>query len=222
MRAVSYNHIMSPELTRQIIVGSVAVFFTALFTGIPALLLFWWTWQRDQERLVVQKLFWYGKTHDGKRVLLKDTHGPRFGLLIRNRSLFSVRVDAVGFEIGGNVIQVEHPTFPVKLKRNPDTTSSFLNIPDEDADPYELPSGACVQVSVLNPTDRTTLCAALQTASDKAGRPTDEVLGSPKVIAMVALETGKQFTSMPVHKKLWRRALSIKREMDGQPSEIAE
>jgi hypothetical protein len=213
---------MSPELTKEVIVGSVAVFFTALFTGIPAVLLFWWTWQRDQERLVVQKLLWYGKTHDGKRVLLRDSHGPSFGLLIRNRSLFSVRVDAVGFEVGGDVIQLEHPAFPVKLKRNPDRTSNFPNIPDDDSDPYELPSGACVQVSVFNPTDRARLCAALQTASNKAGRSMDEVLDSPRVIAMAALETGKQFTSMPFRKKVWRWALSIRREMDGQPSEIPE
>jgi hypothetical protein len=32
----------------------------------------------------------------------------------------------------------------------------------------------------------------------------DEVLESAKVVTMVALETGKQFTSMPLHKKLWR------------------
>jgi len=130
------------DLTKEIIVGSLAVFFTALFTGIPAVMLFWWTWQRDQERLVVQKQFWYGKGPDGKRVLLWDGYGPRFGLLIRNRSLFSVHVDAVGFEIDGELVQLEHPAFPVKLKRNPDRTSNRLNIPDEDSDPYELSSGA--------------------------------------------------------------------------------
>jgi hypothetical protein len=213
---------MSPELTKEIIVGCVAVFFTALFTGIPAALLFWWTWQRDQERLIVQKLLWYGKTHDGKRVLWKDSPGPKFGLLIRNRSLFSVRVDAVGFEIGGDVIQLEHPAFPLKLKRNPDRTSNRPNIPDEDSDPYELSSGASVQVSVFNAGDRAKLCAALQTTANKSRRSMDEVLDSPRMIAMVALETGRQFTSMPFYKKAWRWALSVKREMDGKHSKMQE
>jgi hypothetical protein len=213
---------MAPELTKEIIVGSVAVFFTALFTGIPAALLFWWTWQRDQERVIVQKLVSYGRTHDGKRVLWRDSHGPKFGLLIRNRSLFSVRVDAVGFEIGGDVIRLKHPAFPVKLKRNPDLNSNRPNIPDSESNPYEVPSGASVQVSVLNAQDRIELCAALQTTANKSGRSMDEVLDSPIVIAMVALETGRQFTSMPLYRQVWRWVLSVKREMDGMPGEIQE
>jgi hypothetical protein len=39
---------------KEIIVGSVAVASAALFSGVPAAVLVWWTWQRDQERLIVQ------------------------------------------------------------------------------------------------------------------------------------------------------------------------
>ena len=38
-----------------------------------------------------------------------------------------------------------------------------------------------------------------------------------KVAALVALESGRQFSSMSFGKKIWRKALQIKREMDGQP-----
>jgi hypothetical protein len=83
----------------------------ALFTGIPAGLLFWWTWQRDQERLVVQKLFSNWQTLTGSTVSEKDESGPVFGILIRNRSLFSVHVSAVGFEMNRKVIPLESPMF---------------------------------------------------------------------------------------------------------------
>jgi hypothetical protein len=39
---------MSPELEKEIIVGLLSAFLTAVFTGVPAILLFRWTWQRDQ------------------------------------------------------------------------------------------------------------------------------------------------------------------------------
>jgi hypothetical protein len=52
---------MSPELTKEIIVGAITAFAAALFSGIPAAILIRWSWQRNQERLIVQKLMWYFK-----------------------------------------------------------------------------------------------------------------------------------------------------------------
>ena len=95
---------MTPELTKELIVDSLSVFLTALFTGVPAGLLFWWTWQRDQERIVVQKLFSNWQTITRNWVSEKDQFGPVFGILVRNRSLFSVHVSSVGFEIDGTII----------------------------------------------------------------------------------------------------------------------
>jgi hypothetical protein len=100
---------MTPELEKEIIVGVVSAFFTALFTGVPAALLFWWTWKRDQERLRVQKLVNRWKAEKGGTVFERDSLGPTFGILIRNRSLFSVHLSAVGFKIDGQVVPLDHP-----------------------------------------------------------------------------------------------------------------
>jgi hypothetical protein len=179
------------------------VFLTALFTGIPAALLFWWTWQRDQERLVVQKLFPNWQTITGNWVSEKDEFGPVFGILIRNRSLFSVHISAVGFDIDGEIIQLEHPLFPMKMKRNPDPHSQFPYIGDDDSDPQEIPSLKSTHVS-LNRADRPSIAAALLAASEKHKVSIENLLKSPRVAALVALETGKQFTSMPFMKRIGR------------------
>src|SRR5579859_1546632 len=155
---------MTPELWKEIIVGVLASFFTAVFTGVPAMLLFWWTWQRDQERLVVQKLIPFARTPDGKLVELKDNLGPRFGIMIRNRSLFPVRVSAVAYEIGGEVIQLQQALYPMKMKRNPDPLSSLVNISDDSYDPQELSSQSSLQVN-CGASDRNRLSAALLTAA---------------------------------------------------------
>ena len=81
---------MTPELKKEIIIGVCSALFTATFTGIPAVLLFWWTWRRDQERLVVQKLLMYLPTIAEYTDLEKDEFGPNFGIVVRNRSLFPV------------------------------------------------------------------------------------------------------------------------------------
>ena len=91
--------------------GVAAVFFAALFSGIPAIVLVWWTIRRDQERLVVQKLVWYGNKLGGGSVILRDDKGPMFHVLIRNRSLFPVHISAVGFEIDGLIVESKNPYF---------------------------------------------------------------------------------------------------------------
>jgi hypothetical protein len=194
---------MTPELTKELIVDSLSVFLTALFTGIPAALLFWWTWQRDQERLVVQKLFPNWQTLTGKRVPGTDQFGLVFGILIRNRSLFPVHVSAVGFEVDGSVIPLEHPLFPARMKRNPDPRSNFPFVADDDFDPRQVQSQTSVQVSVGH-ADRSKLSAALLAAAKKHDVPVEKLLLSTRVNALVALETGKEFTSMPLLTRIER------------------
>src|SRR5208337_3614368 len=79
----------------------------------------------------------------------------------------------------------------------------------------QIQGGDSLKVSIHHAKDRKTLAVALDTASKKYKRSTDYLVQSPKVIAMVALETGKIFTSMPFTKRIWRKALQIKKEMDG-------
>jgi hypothetical protein len=186
---------MTPELEKDMIIGIVAVFFTALFTGIPALLLFWWTWQRDQERLIVQKLLVQWQTASGDSVLERDTRGPTFGILIRNRSLFPVHVSAVGYKIDGNVIALEHPIPPSKMKQNPDPHSNRPYILDDTFDPWEIPSQASMRVD-LSDADRVKIVTALLTAGEKLNLSIEDLLRGAKVEALVASETGKEFTSM--------------------------
>jgi hypothetical protein len=207
---------MTSDITKEIIVGSIAVFFTALFAGLPGMALFWWTYQRDQERLIVEKTRPRGVTLEGKQVFATDNLGPVFGIVIRNRSLFSVHVNAVGFEIDGEVLPAEHPLFPVRMKRNPDRFSPYINITDEDTDPCEIASQASLQVSLFSPVDRKKFLAALLRAANKRHTSVESILNGPKTIAMVETETGKLFTSMPFRKRIYRQLLRIKREMDGQ------
>jgi len=91
---------MTPELWKELIIGV----FTAAFTGIPAMLLFWWTWRRDQERVLVQKILPFTQDENGAIALMQDEVGPKFGLVVRNRSLFSVYLSHAAFEIDGELL----------------------------------------------------------------------------------------------------------------------
>jgi hypothetical protein len=207
---------MTSELTKEIIVGCLAVLFTAFFAGIPGVALFWWTYQRDQERLIVENARPHGLAFK-KKGLDQENVGPVYGIVIRNRSLFSVHVSNVGFEIDGEVIAAEHPNFVLKLKKNPDPKSNRPNIPDENADPREIPSQASVLVSLFNAEDRKRFTVAVWRAAKKRDISIESILYGPKMIAMVSTETGKLFTSLPPWKRAYRWLVRIKREMDGQP-----
>jgi len=194
---------MTPELEKELIVGIVSSLFTALFTGIPAAALFWWTWQRDQEQLIVQKSIYRWDTESGGKVLEKDQFGPTFGIIIRNRSLFSVHVSSVGFQVDGEVIELERPLFPLKMMKNPDQGSNRPYIA-ADSDPREIPSQASIRVEV-NDVDRPKIGAALMAAATNRGISMDDVLlNSILVVALVALETGKEFSSMTFFARIKR------------------
>ena len=198
---------MAPELEKDLIIGVVSALSTALFAGVPGIALFWWTYRRDQERLIVQKLLYRLDTLSGGKIFEKDQFGPTFGILIRNRSLFSVHVSAVGFEIDGEVIALERALYPVKTKVNPDPNSYMPFVPD--GDPQEIPSQASMTVSVRD-TDRPKIAVALLKAAEKHGVSIEDILMGPKFAALVATETGKQFTSISLlarAKRLFGKAL---------------
>jgi hypothetical protein len=139
-------------------------------------------------------------------------------ILIVNRSLFPVHVGAVSFEIDGEVFQMERPYFQAKNKRGRD--APYV---DQDSDDLrEIQSGDAMRVSIFSPTDRATIAKALTTAAKKYSMSEGALVQSPTVIAMVALQTGKVFNSMLLRQKIWRRALQIKREMDGFPPDVTD
>jgi len=206
---------MAPELEKEIIIGTLSTFFGAFFTGIPAFLLFWWTWQRDQERLVVQKLLSFAETVNGGRVRLRDGDGPILDILVRNRSLFPVRISAAGFEVDGKVIQLQHPSAPMPMRKDPDHGASRPYVVNADDDPWELASQRRMVISVTDRTDRNGLGDALRAAAETRHVSEDCVLLSSSVAALVALESGKIFTSLPLGKRIWRRVLRVGRRAVG-------
>ena len=199
---------MTPDLTKETIVASV----TAVFTGVPAALVFWWTYCRDQERLIIRKLRPRGTTLEGKKVLATDPLGPVFGILIRNLSLFPVHISAEGFDIDGEVIQPERAHFGRNTRRNPGRSANPVRPPDpdHDPDPFEIPSNSYVMVTVVDPVDRKNLAAGHLRAQKRRGTLIEDVPDDPEVIAVVVTETGKRFTSAS-----WRQRLRrLKQKMD--------
>jgi len=199
---------MTPELTKETIIAAM----TAVFTGIPAALVFWWTYRRDQERLIIRKLRPRGATLEGNKVLATDPLGPVFGILIRNLSLFPVRISAEGFKIDGEVTQLERAHFGKNTRKNPGRSSNPVRPPDPDLDPdpFEIPSNSYVMVTVIDPVDRKNLAAAHLRAQKRRGTLIEDVSDDPEVIAVVVTETGKRFTSAS-----WRQRLRrLKQKMD--------
>lgn len=181
------------EMEKETIVACVS----AAFSGIPAVLLFWWTWRRDQERLIVQKVIDHYPQLGGGLVIAKDQSGmPLMDVLIRNRSLFPVRVGAVGFKIDKTIIQLETLDWPVKVKRNPDPYTILSEVPD-DRNPNELRPGESVRIALRDTADRDALCTAITRACEKYKMTPEELVWSHKVKALVALESGRQFSSLP-------------------------
>ncbi len=207
--------LMTSDLTKEIIVGSLSAFFTAVFTGVPAAALFWWTYMRDQERLVVEKVGPRKLATAARQTFGNDGPNSVLEIVIRNRSLFSVHVSAVGFEIDGEVIAAEHPRAGVKMKKNPNAMSQLIYIEDDSADPWEIPSQASLRVSLSKTSDRNRFTAALLRSAEKQDVSVESLLDGPKVIAMVATESGKLFTSLSSRERVYRRLLQIKKEMDG-------
>jgi hypothetical protein len=207
---------MTPELTKEIVVGIAAVFFTALVTCVPAALLFWWTWRRDQERLHVSVTYKTKSWTDGKYVLAVDNFGPAPGILVKNRSLFPVYLDAAGFTIDGTLIKLQSLNLPIKTTMLYNGLGNGRAIPDESQDPSEILPQRSIHIEPRNATARTAIVGALDVASKRLGVPAQKILAGSKVVAIVLLESGREFTSEPYPQRLWRRALQIMSQMDGR------
>jgi hypothetical protein len=195
---------MSPELLKETILACVSLVCAA----VPSVFLVWWTWKRDQENVIVQK--WPQTTNDLHRdpVILKDGYGaPRLIVLIRNRSLFPVRVSAVGFDIDGAVYQWKHPSVPLKMKRNPDPTSNRPNVPDDSIDPWEIHSGTNLRVQSISSWDSSQLKEVLEKAATKRKTDVDKLIWSKRVQALVMLESGQQFASGSCIRRLFKSTL---------------
>lgn len=196
---------MTPELWKEIIIGSVTVLCTAFFTGVPALLLFWWTWRRDQERLKVQKLVWMAHTTEGKLLPLRDNVGPQFGILVRNLSLFPVRVSDAAFEIDGELIELDRVLFPSKTKVELGEWSYVQN--QQTPNLREIGSQSYTRM-FFGKEDRNRLSVALLVAAERYHDSIEHVLTSDIVSVVVVTETGRRFSSLSAWKRFIRKLLA--------------
>jgi hypothetical protein len=188
------------ELEKETIVACVG----AAFTGIPAVLLVGWTWLRDQERVKVLKIIYNWPKLDGGGVMAKDETGtPTLGIIVRNLSLIPIRLNAGGFKVDRTVIELENLYLPLRLKKNPDTGSNRPNIPD-DSEPAEIRTGERLRIDMRSLKDQTAVSQAINEACERRKVSPEGLVQSRRVAALVALETGRQFTSMPFGKRICR------------------
>jgi len=87
------------------------------------------------------------------------------------------------------------------MKRNPVPNTNYPYVANDDSDPREIQSQKSTQISVGSG-DRAKLSAALLAAAEKHSVSIEELLKSTIVNALVALETGKEFTSIPFVKRM--------------------
>jgi hypothetical protein len=202
------------ELKKEIIVGCIA----GLATAIPAALLFWWTWQRDQERIIVKKVIPHSPTLTDQWVPEKDKFGPVFNILITNRSLFPIYLSAFGVSIDGEVIVLESPMLPVKMKANPDPYSNRPNIADADSDPREIPSQKFTTVEMY--ANRAKVASTLTKAAERRNTSADKILTSSKVFVIVLSQAGNEFTSESFRQRIWRTTKTrLKRRPKSDPTD---
>jgi hypothetical protein len=139
-------------------VAAITALPTIIFTGFVA----FWSWERDQERLILKKVSWAWQTATGASVLAKGVAG---GILVRNLSLFPVRVKELGFAVGGKGVSITRgghgDEWPVELASHSDMVVNF------DQDEWQ---------EVLN-----------------IGYGEDVL--SPQFVAEALTETGRKFTS---------------------------
>jgi hypothetical protein len=85
---------MTSEHTFTLWTTALSALPTIVFTGVIA----YWTWRRDQERIIVQKSPQYWNTLDGTQ---PDAALCGVGVVVTNLSLFPVRITGLGFLIDG-------------------------------------------------------------------------------------------------------------------------
>jgi hypothetical protein len=84
---------MTPEHEFTLWTTALTAFPTIALTGALA----YWTWLRDQERIIVQKSPVYLETLDGAQT---NATLAGVGIVVRNLSLFPVRIAGLGFQMG--------------------------------------------------------------------------------------------------------------------------
>jgi hypothetical protein len=85
---------MTSDQTFTVWIAALTALPTIGFTGWVA----YWTWRRDQERIVVQKSPVHWKTLDGTQTEATLTG---VGVVVTNFSLYPVRVAGIGFRVDG-------------------------------------------------------------------------------------------------------------------------
>jgi hypothetical protein len=150
-----------------LLVAAITALPTIIFTGFVA----YWSWKRDQERLIIKKVSWSWQSATGASVPAKGVAG---GILVRNLSLFPVRVKELGFAVGGKGVSItrgdHEDEWPVELASHSDMVVNFG--PDEWQEVQNLGCG-------------------------------EDVL-SPKFAAAALTETGRKFTTNTLDVKLKR------------------
>jgi hypothetical protein len=85
---------MTPEQKFTLWTSALTALPTIVFTGAVA----FWTWRRDQERIIVQKSPVHWETVDGTH---PDATLCGVGVVVRNLSLYPVRIAGLGFFVDG-------------------------------------------------------------------------------------------------------------------------
>jgi hypothetical protein len=168
----------------------------------------------------VLKIIDYWPTLDGGAVMAKDATGnPTLAILVRNRSLFPIRLSAAGFKVDRKVIRLENLSLPLRLKRNPDSGSNRPNIPD-DSNPSEIRTGESLRINLSGQIDQRAVSQAIDEACKRLNVNAEDLVQSRRVAALVALETGREFTSMPFGRRIWRSVsepiVSMKKRVRGR------
>jgi hypothetical protein len=85
---------MTPDQRFTLWTTALTALPTIVFTGVVA----FWTWRRDQERVIVQKSPRYWQSADGKET---EAALCGLGIIVTNLSLYPVRIAGLGFRLDG-------------------------------------------------------------------------------------------------------------------------
>lgn len=191
-----FELLLQTERHKELVIGIVSAVFTAVAVGVPTFLLFWQERKRNVEQVIVEPLVPYDITlANPRRIPEKDHFGNRIDITVRNVSHFPISIEAVGFDIGGKVVRVNHLWTESRMIRNPDYHGGNGRpyIADDTYDALRLEPMSSRRIKVLDPQDRQAIVAALLEASDTQGKTIEEVLKD--VVALCSLESGAYFTS---------------------------
>lgn len=164
---------MTPEHTFTLWITALFTLPTIVFTGAVA----YWTWRADQERIIVQKSPMHWETLDGTQ---SGATLSGVGIVVRNLSLFPVRIAGLGFFVDGTT------SFP------------FSRADHESEWPIELASQA-----------RIVVYASGQEWARFEALAFHYRIMDPKLVAVAVTETGRRFFSNRLSVRVARRLRSF-------------